>query len=103
MARNKVQPKNKMTKIIAKKVSRRVHAQKEHNNNWRMTSFFGLIGFSVIIPLFACILGGVWLDKNYTQTSISWTVLGIFVGLLVGGFNAWRWIQKEEIEIEKDK
>ncbi|MHA1550048.1 MAG: AtpZ/AtpI family protein [Alphaproteobacteria bacterium] len=101
MARNKVKPKNKLTKIIEKKVSRRVRAKKEHNNNWRMTSFFGLIGFSIVIPLAGLIWLGTYLDKTYPNAPVSWTMIGIFVGLIVGGYNAWRWIKAEQTQIKK--
>lgn len=101
MARHKVKPKNKLTKIIAKKVQRKLEAKKEHSNIWRMSSFFGLIGFSVIIPLALLIWLGTYLDAAY-PTGFSWTMTGIIVGLIVGGLNAWRWIKKEDAEIEKD-
>ncbi len=100
--RHKVKPKNKMTKIILKKVERYKHAQKEHNNVWRMSSFFGLIGFSVVLPLAGLILLGDYLDEAY-PANFSWTFSGILAGLAVGLYNAWHWIKKEEDEIEEEK
>ena len=102
MARHKVKPKNKLTKIIEKKVQRKLKAKKEHSNIWRMSGFFGLIGFSVIIPLALLIWLGTYLDKAF-PTEFSWTMAGILLGLIVGGWNAWKWVKKEDSEIEKDK
>ena len=101
VGRHKVKPRNKLTKIIEKKVERKLHAKKNHNNIWRMSGFFGLVGFSIIIPLAILIWLGTYLDRIF-PVAFSWTMTGIIVGLIVGGFNAWRWIQKEEKIIEKD-
>lgn len=102
MARHKVEPKNKLTKIIAKKVQRKLNAKKEHNNIWRMSGFFGLIGFSVVVPLAFFIWLGTYLDKTH-PVAFSWTMAGILLGLITGGFNAWKWVKKEDDQIEKDK
>ena len=101
MKRHKVQPKNKLTKIIERKAKLKLHAKKEHNNIWRMSSFFGLVGFSIVLPLAALIWLGTYLDKSF-PVGFSWTMMGIILGLVLGGINAWRWIQKEEDVIEKD-
>lgn len=61
---------------------------------WLGLSMFGLIGWSVVIPTLLLTALGVWLDSRYV-TDISWTLTGVFVGVILGCLNAWYWISRE--------
>ncbi len=55
---------------------------------------FGMIGWSVAVPVVGGTFLGIWLDRVAPQ-SFSWTLTLIVGGVLLGGVLAWRWVQKE--------
>jgi ATP synthase protein I len=62
---------------------------------------FGLVGWSVVVPTLIGAALGSWLDKNHPG-SLSWTLNLLIIGLVIGCFNAWFWIQKENRGIDKE-
>lgn len=56
--------------------------------------FFGIIGWSVSIPTTIGVALGVFLDKKFAQ-DFSWTLTLLFVGIILGSFNAWHWIKEK--------
>lgn len=98
---NKVDKKNKLTKIIERKVKNKLKGKTE-KSNWVFLNMFGLIGWGVGVPLALSIWAGVTLDKKY-PVSFSWTLTGIIFGIVLGCLNAWHWLKKEEKLIEKDE
>ena len=58
----------------------------------------GLIGWSVALPTLLGAALGLWLDKHYPGGH-SWTLALLAAGLVLGCFNAWRWVAKEDREI----
>ena len=86
---------------IETKVARKMKAQKESKQTlWVGFSMAGLVGWSVSIPILLGIALGVFLDKHFF-VGHSWTLLFLMVGLIVGCFNAWYWVSKEEQAIRK--
>jgi ATP synthase protein I len=61
---------------------------------WYGLGMFGIVGWSVAIPTLIGIAIGIWLDLNLTDP-YSWTLMMLFIGLVVGCLNAWYWIQRE--------
>jgi hypothetical protein len=55
----------------------------------------GLIGWSVAIPTLLGAACGIWLDTHYPGGR-SWTLALLVAGLVIGCFNAWHWVAKEE-------
>ncbi len=68
---------------------------------WSGFSLFGIVGWSVSVPTLLGITLGVWLDRNYAAP-YSWTLTMLTVGLVLGCFNAWRWISHEERNIHNN-
>ncbi|MDD2557619.1 MAG: AtpZ/AtpI family protein [Desulfuromonadaceae bacterium] len=68
---------------------------------WNGFSLFGIVGWSVSVPTLLGIALGVWLDHNHAATH-SWTLTMLTVGLVLGCFNAWRWISREERNIHNN-
>jgi ATP synthase protein I len=58
----------------------------------------GLIGWSVVLPTLAGAAFGMWLDKRHPGEH-SWTLGLLVAGLVLGCFNAWHWVAKEEKEM----
>ena len=79
---------------IASKSDRKLKAKKEKNNIWLGFGTFGMVGWSVTIPTLLCISLGVWID-THIKSKYSWTLMLLFIGVVLGCFNAWYWITKE--------
>ena len=74
---------------------RKLKARREKDRGlWFGLGMFGLVGWSVAIPTLAGIALGVWIDAR-TASPYSWTLMLLFVGVVVGCFNAWYWVKKE--------
>jgi len=82
---------------------RKIKARKEVTRSiWEGFAMFGIIGWSVAIPMLAGVALGVWLDGNYPSKH-SWTLTMIVIGLLIGCLNAWRWVSEENRKINKEE
>ena len=68
---------------------------------WSGFAFFGLVGWSIVVPTLAGTALGIWLDKNYPHSSVSWTLTFLIAGLIAGCMSAWHWIDKEHKEMNK--
>lgn len=79
---------------IKKDSTKKIKAQKEGSEIMFGLGLFGIVGWSIAIPTVAGIALGVFLDKRFTQ-SFSWTLTLLFVGVIMGSFNAWRWIKEK--------
>ncbi|ERT09597.1 F0F1-ATPase subunit family protein [Lyngbya aestuarii BL J] len=55
---------------------------------------FGLVGWAIAIPTLIGIFIGVWIDTNW-PSPYSWTLMLLFLGVILGCFNAWYWVQRE--------
>lgn len=87
---------------IETKATRKLWAQRQKKRNlWEGIGMFGIVGWSVAIPTLIGIGLGVWLDKRYPGEH-SWTLSLLVAGILLGCFNAWYWIDKENKAIHKD-
>lgn len=83
------------TKSIEQQAKRKIKARQDGRHSiWFGLGMFGLIGWSVTIPTLAGIALGLWIDKRWPG-EISWTLMLMFVGVVLGCFNAWRWIGEE--------
>ena len=64
---------------------------------WFGLGMFGLVGWSVVLPMLLGIFVGGWVDEQW-PSQVSWRLTLMFVGLALGCVNAWLWIQKEANE-----
>lgn len=69
---------------------------------WAGFGFFGLVGWSVAVPTLLGAAAGRWLDGRY-PTGRSWTLTLLVAGLLLGSFNTWQWISKEQRAIRDEQ
>lgn len=75
---------------------RKVQARQEGDRSiWVGLGLFGMVGWSVTIPTLLGIALGLWIDKRF-PSSYSWTLMLLFVGIGLGCWNAWYWIQREQ-------
>jgi ATP synthase protein I len=70
---------------------------REHTDRsiWFGLGTFGLVGWSVAIPTVVGVAVGVWIDATW-PSRFSWTLMLLAAGLIVGCWNAWRWVSREQ-------
>lgn len=69
---------------------------------WFGLGMMGLIGWSVVIPTLLGVTLGIWLDNNHPGKH-SWTLSLLIIGLILGCWNAWHWVAKEEREMQEEQ
>jgi ATP synthase protein I len=80
---------------VGKKETRRIEARSKKNRGiWFGMGMFGLVGWAVAIPTLIGIAIGVWVDQEVAGP-YSWTLMGLFIGVIVGCLNAWYWVNRE--------
>jgi ATP synthase protein I len=80
---------------IARKESRKQKARdKQDRSLWFGLGMFGLVGWSVAVPTLIGIAIGIWIDRSGSHR-YSWTLMLLFVGVVVGCLNAWYWVKRE--------
>lgn len=83
------------------KLKYKLKAQRKVNQTiWSGLGMIGLIGWAIAVPTLLGTVLGIWIDKHYPGTR-SWTLALLMLGLTLGCFNAWRWVDKEDQEIRK--
>ena len=81
---------------VAEKEKRKLKAQHEKKESALIGfGMFGMIGWSVAVPVLLGTAFGIWLDKHHPQ-SFSWTLTCLISGLMMGCIIAWNWINTEE-------
>jgi ATP synthase protein I len=94
---------SEFSREIAAKVARKLRAQRNSNQGvWFGLGMMGLVGWSVAIPALAGTALGIWLDGHHPGNH-SWTLALLIVGLALGCFNAWHWVDKENKEMREDQ
>ena len=68
---------------------------------WFGLGMSGLIGWSVTIPTLIGAAVGIWVDRHYPST-YSWTLMLLLIGLIIGCFNAWHWVDSEYKEMQEE-
>ncbi|CAN5752872.1 AtpZ/AtpI family protein [soil metagenome] len=81
---------------VGAKAARKLKARRRGTPGvWFGLGMMGLIGWSVTVPTLLGAALGLWLDTHHPGTR-SWTLALLVAGLLIGCWNAWRWVAKEE-------
>lgn len=62
---------------------------------WFGLGMMGLVGWSVVAPTLLGAALGLWLDKTHAGGH-SWTLPLLVAGLMIGCWNAWHWVAKED-------
>jgi ATP synthase protein I len=83
------------TETIARKAKRMEEARRRRRENpWYGLGMFGLVGWSVAVPVVAGIALGRWIDRRWPGDT-SWTLTFLIAGSALGALTAWYWIQRE--------
>jgi ATP synthase protein I len=88
---------------VAAQAARKLKAQRGTKRSvWFGLGMSGLIGWSVTVPTLIGAALGIWVDRNYPST-LSWTLMLLLLGLIIGCLNAWHWVDSEYKGIQEDK
>jgi ATP synthase protein I len=80
---------------VRRREERKLRARREqHHAIWFWLGMVGLVGWSVAIPTIVGIALGVWIDRTW-PSRYSWTLMLLFVGVVIGCVNAWGWVRQE--------
>jgi ATP synthase protein I len=96
---------DEFSRMIGANAARKLKAQRRATRSiWFGFGMSGLIGWSVAVPTLVGAGLGLWLDKRYPGTR-SWTLMLLLAGLVIGCWNAWHWVarQDKEIHIESEE
>lgn len=94
MNKKKLSTEEKLLEKIERDSTKKIKSQEEGSEIMFGLGLFGIVGWSIAIPTVMGIALGVFLDKKFTQ-SFSWTITLLFAGVILGSFNAWRWIEEK--------
>lgn len=84
-----------LPKEVAVKTERKLRAERERRSSiYFGFGMFGLVGWSVVIPTILGITLGLWIDFKW-PSRVPWTLTLMLAGVLLGGYNAWRWVEQE--------
>ena len=88
---------------VAAQAARKRKARRSTTKSiWFGLGMSGLIGWSVTVPALLGAALGIWLDRHY-PSSLSWTLMLLLLGLIVGCANAWHWVASEYKQIRETK
>jgi ATP synthase protein I len=88
---------------VAAQAARKQRAQRNPSPGvWFGLGMTGLIGWSVVVPTLLGAALGIWLDRRQPGAH-SWTLSLLVAGLVLGCFNAWHWVAKEDKAMHDDK
>lgn len=97
--------KNKLSffsRQIKEKEIRKLEVQGKSRSVWSGLGMFGIVGWSIVVPVMLGAALGTWLDERYPQP-FSWTLTCLLIGLIAGCMTAWRWIDHETRVTKLDK
>ena len=90
-----------LSREVAARERRKIRARREKDESiWFGLGMIGLVGWSVAIPILVSVLIGFWIDRTY-PSRYSWTLMFLFIGVVLGALNAWYWVSRERQAIEK--
>ena len=98
---SKTRRRRKFRDEIAAEELRHLRGKRSRGELWFGLGMMGLVGWSVAVPTVAGVGLGIWLDARFGG-SISWTITGLFVGVVLGSSSAWYWVSHEQKEANSD-
>jgi ATP synthase protein I len=84
-----------MQRVVLRKSLRRRRARRHAEDNiWVWLGTFGLVGWTVMVPTLAGLAFGIFLDDRL-DSSVSFAITFLIVGVGVGTSMAWYWVRQE--------
>jgi ATP synthase protein I len=99
---NNAQDETTFSRQVGAQAARKLKAQRGATKSvWFGLGMSGLIGWSVTVPTLVGAALGIWIDRRY-PSAYSWTLMLLLIGLVVGCFNAWHWVDSQYKEMQED-
>jgi len=96
-------PEEGLKREVVSQEARKIAARRQADRSvWFGLGMFGLVGWSIAIPALVGIAIGAWIDAHW-PSPVSWTLMLLFVGVVVGCVTAWRWISQEQAAAEDEE
>ena len=90
-------------RAVSVKGKRMIQARKRGDEGvWFGLGMFGLVGWSVAVPVVLGVAAGVWIDRRW-PSQYSWTLMLLLGGMILGCLNAWYWLSREREGIERSR
>lgn len=87
---------------VAGKAERKMRARRRKDRSiWFGLGMFGLVGWTVAVPTIAGLALGIWIDTR-SESTYSWTLMGLITGLGIGCLMAWNWVRRESADEEDE-
>ena len=87
---------------VGAQAARKLKAKRRATKSiWFGLGMSGLIGWSVTIPTLIGAALGNWIDGHY-PSKVSWTLMLLLFGLIIGCLNAWHWVESEYKEMQEN-
>ena len=87
---------NELAKRVELQAQRMKRAERERPTVLAQTVYLGSLGLMFILPVVAGAYLGHWLDGKLAGYSMRWTLSLLFLGIVIGGFNAYWLIRSQE-------
>ncbi len=58
----------------------------------RRLAQIGVLGWIIVVPMLIGVFLGRWLDRSF-HSGVFWTAPLLFLGLALGCWSAWKWMQ----------
>ena len=88
-----IKKNSRFEKSLTEKIRRRAKP-KSYENLAFSFALFGIVGWSIVVPAFLAALLGRWLDAKFGYY-YTFTLPLLVLGIAIGAYNAWRFIEKE--------
>lgn len=87
------------TQDTAKTLIKKAKAMENRKNRqlYLNAAILGTYGWNISIPVIIGVIIGRLLDKKFPLPPMSWTLNLIFIGFIIGFYNAQRWVNKEGV------
>ncbi|HLT02456.1 MAG TPA: AtpZ/AtpI family protein [Geminicoccaceae bacterium] len=86
---------DKLLDVVSRKQAEKLRSRREGRPNIdRGLGTTGVVGWSIATPTLLGVAVGMWLDRR-SGSELSWTLMLLAVGLLVGCVTAWYWVRRE--------
>ncbi|MDB5325677.1 MAG: synthase subunit [Phycisphaerales bacterium] len=86
---------------IGGKAARKISARQSPEGVWFGLGMMGLIGWSVAVPTVIGAGIGLWIDAHHPGRH-AWALALLVAGLMLGCFNAWRWVDGQQKAMHGD-
>jgi ATP synthase protein I len=92
----------RFSRQVGEQAARKLRARRRAPRSvWFGLGMSGLVGWSVTIPTLIGAALGIWIDRRY-PSPYSWTLMLLFIGLIIGCLNAWQWVRSEYKDMQED-